>query len=246
MISPQSTYFKDNIWSDSDVEKHWDLVSDIYISENDKVKFAHDQRFTETVKHLKLFPSCNTLNITSRDCEANDYILKEEKTVTVLNAEISQGLIDVAKKARPYVNQLKIDNYSSLPFANSEFDRIVCLETLEHVASPARFLKELHRVSKNNTRMVLSCPPLTSEIPYRVYTFLFGGHGEGPHRFLRSREVKKLLKHTGWRLEKHMGSVLIPFGPIFLQKFGEWLINKLQKTYLSEFGIRQFYICEKE
>ncbi|MBN1119238.1 MAG: class I SAM-dependent methyltransferase [Bacteroidales bacterium] len=237
--------FKDKAWSDKDVETHWDSVSDIYIRENNKVKSAHDQRFLETIKHLELQKEHKVLNITSRDCEANDYIKKTEPEADVLNAEISQGLIDEAKKVRPYVNQVKIETYSQLPFKDKEFDRIVCLETLEHVKSPVSFLKELYRVSTPNARMVLSCPPLTSEFPYHVFTLLFGGHGEGPHRFIPSREVKKLLLHTGWKLNYHYGSVLIPFGPLFLQKFGEWLIRKFQKTYLSEFGIRQFYICEK-
>ena len=234
-----------NPWTDRDVEAHWDRVSDIYVRENNKVKYAHDQRFVETLRYLSPESNAVVLNITSRDCEAAEYILSHEPTVRVINAEISQGLMDEAKRIRPYVKQVKIATYSDLPFGDAEFSRIVCLETLEHVESPVKFLKELHRVSTADARMVLSCPPLTSEPAYRVYTFLFGGHGEGPHRFLPSREVKTLLRHTGWKLTMHKGTLLIPAGPIFLQRFGEWVIRKMQRTFISEFGIRQFYVCEK-
>lgn len=234
-----------NKWSDSDVEAHWDSVASIYISENNKVKAAHDQRFKETIQHLKLKNSEKVLVISSRDCEANDYIKQVSTTAVVMNAEISQGLMDEAKRVRPYVKQQKISTYSKLDFADNSFDRIVNLETLEHAENPYLFLKELHRIAKPGGIMVMSCPPSTSEIPYQIFTFLFGGHGEGPHRFPSSKRVKKLLMETHWKLNLHKGTVLIPVGPLKLQNFGEKILNTFQGTWIAELGIRQFYVCEK-
>lgn len=234
-----------NKWRDSDVEKHWDSVADVYVAENNKVKKSHDQRFVESIKYLDLQKDSSVLNVSSRDCEADDFIKKEVPTAKVINAEISAGLMKVAESFRPEVNQVKLTSYSELPFENGQFDRILTLETLEHVSDPIVFLSELYRVSTNAANMVLSCPPLTSEIPYRIYTVLFGGHGEGPHRFLRSSEVKAMLKKTGWKLLEHKGTLLIPAGPKGLQNWGEKIIQRFQHTFISELGIRQFYICEK-
>jgi SAM-dependent methyltransferase len=234
-----------NKWSDADVERHWDRVADIYIRENNKVKHTHDQRFLESVNSLNLDESSKVLNISSRDCEANDYILTKNPAVQVVNAEISQGLMKEAEKVRPYVSQVKISTYSDLPFETGHFNRILTLETLEHVADPLKFLDELNRVSTTRARMVLSCPPLTSEIPYQVFTFLFGGHGEGPHRFLRSSEVKEMLKKSGWKLILHRGTLLLPVGPEWLINSGERIIRRFQNTFISELGIRQFFVCEK-
>ena len=228
-----------NKWTDKDVEVHWDKVASIYIKENNKLKDVHNQRFKETVKYLKPSVDLNVLNITSRDCEADEYIKKAMPDAEVINAEISSGLMKEAKKVRPWVKQIKIDTYSKLQFSDNTFDRIVSLETLEHVEDPIGFLSELH------SRLVLSCPPLTSEPAYRIYTFLFGGHGEGPHRFIRSSEVKSMLLKTGWELLFHKGTILVPIGPKQIQDLGEKLINCFQTTWISEFGIRQFYICEK-
>jgi len=232
-------------WTDKQVEAHWDRVASIYIRENNKVKEAHDQRFREMVKFLLLAPSQKILNITSRDCEANEYIIREMPDAEVINAEISAGLMIEAQRIRPWVNQVKLETYSHIPFENNTFNRINSLETLEHVADPIQFLRELHRVSKQNARIVLSCPPATSEIPYQVFTRLFGGHGEGPHRFLSSKKVKTMLKRTDWKLLHHKGTVLFPVGPVKFQAFGEKIINRFQDTFISEFGIRQFYVCEK-
>jgi cyclopropane fatty-acyl-phospholipid synthase-like methyltransferase len=234
-----------NPWTDLEVEAHWDRVAGIYVSENTRVKRTHDQRFRESIGHLQLAPGISVLNITSRDAEATDYVSREEPTCKVVNAEISSGLMAVAKNIRPAITQVKLESYSHLPFPDSAFDRILSLETLEHVAEPHRFLEELKRVSTAGAIMVLSCPPALSEWPYRIYTALFGGHGEGPHRFLPSREVKKMLGNAGWKVVKHKGTLLIPVGPAWLQDAGERFIDRCQRTFISEFGIRQFFICEK-
>lgn len=234
-----------NYWSDADVEAHWDRVAGIYVAENNKVKTAHDQRFVESVQHLRLEDAHTVLNITSRDAEADDFIKRSNPTVTVLNAEISAGLIAEAFRLRPQAIQEKIETYSELPFPDGFFDRVLSLETLEHAADPIAFLSEMHRVSSKEAILVLSCPPATSELPYRIFTALFGGHGEGPHRFPSSKEVKVMLKKTGWKLLLHKGTVLIPVGPQALQQFGERVINAFQGSLLAELGIRQFYVCEK-
>ena len=234
-----------NTWTDSEVEAHWDKVAPIYVRENNKVKKTHDQRFRESIKLLRPGPGMKVLNITSRDGEADDYLKKEEHDVMVTNAEISSGLMKVAGSLRPGITQIKIDTYSKLPFKDGQFDRVLSLETLEHAAEPLLFLKELHRVSNDDAVLVLSCPPATSEWPYRIYTALFGGHGEGPHRFPSSKEVRQMLKETGWKLLLHKGTLLVPVGPGWLLKWGENIIDRAQGTFIAELGIRQFYCCEK-
>lgn len=234
-----------NTWKDSDVAAHWDQVAHRYVAENNKVKDAHDQRFSFAVQHLELKPMLQVLNISSRDAEAAEYIRKFDESILTVNAEISGKLKDVASKLRPWTTQVKIETYSNLPFMPAIYDRILTLETLEHVENPIAFLTELHRVAKPGAIMVLSCPPLTSEWPYRIFTFLFGGHGEGPHRFLPSREVKEMLAKTGWQLQLHRGTLLLPVGPRPLKKAAEWFIHTFQNTFVSELGIRQFYVCKK-
>lgn len=232
-------------WHDKEVEAHWDNAASIYIEENNKVKEVHDQRFIESIKHLAIKRGLRILNVSSRDAEADDYLHNTEPDVTVINAEISFGLIQVAKSLRPQAKQVKIGTYAKLPFASESFDRILSLETLEHVADPDKFLSELYRISKPAAIMVLSCPPHSAEWPYRIFTALFGGHGEGPHRFPRPAEVKELLDFTGWKLLDHWGSVLIPVGPARLQNFGEKLIKKYKDSFIADLGIRQFYICQR-
>ena len=238
--------YPDSPWTDEDVARHWDDVASVYVDAHDEVQDAHDQRFVWAMPELQLFPGCRVLNISSRDCGAHSHLLKSCPATDVTHAEISQGLIDVARGLHPDARICKIDRYDKLPFQTGSFDRILTLETLEHVASATGFVKELRRVAKANARMVLSCPPASCEWSYRMYTALFGGHGEGPHRFPASREVKQLLAETGWKLVRHEGTVLLPCGPRFLREWAERLLKRFPYPWLTELGIRHFFVCDRK
>lgn len=244
MTSPDDPHR--NPWTDAEVERHWDQAASRYTDDHAGLQATHGQRFAKALEYLDLVEGCRVLNITSRDCEALDFIHRACPSAEVLNAEISAGLMAEAARLRPQAAQVKLSSYASLPFETGSFERILTLETLEHVPSPLDFLRELHRVAHPAARLVLSCPPLTAEWPYRIYTAFFGGHGEGPHRFLASREVKAMLAKTGWNLLRHEGTLLIPVGPAGLKQWGERLIARQQGAWLAEWGIRQFYVCDKQ
>ncbi|MBI4661356.1 MAG: methyltransferase domain-containing protein [Verrucomicrobia bacterium] len=234
-----------NPWTDADVERHWDLVADIYVQENERVHEAHVQRFEIAVGRLELFSGAKLLNVSSRDARAEDYLRSGCPDIEVVHAEISRALMDVARSLHPQAVQFKLSSYSRLPFEDASFDRILSLETLEHVSNPPAFLSELRRVARPGAILVLSCPPATSELPYRIYTALFGGHGEGPHRFLSSREVRHLLEAAGWEVAWHRGTLLVPVGPRWLRRFGEQLIGRCRGGFIAELGIRQFYVARR-
>jgi len=54
-----------------------------------------------------------------------------------------------------------------------------------------------------------------------------------------------MMEKTGWELTLHKGTVLFPVGPAWFQNFGEKILNTFRKTFISELGIRQFYVCKK-
>lgn len=233
-----------NNFTINQVSDFWDSVADVYDGINKKIGSAHYQRFTEAVKYFKLKPGNKLLNIWSRTGNAVPYLTENFPAVEIYNLEASPKMIEIANKKYPQHNFFKTD-LASLDFADNFFDGIISLETLEHAPDPEKFLRELYRVLKLGGVLVMSLPPKTAELPLGVYDLLFTNHGEGPHRFLPSKEVKKHLKDIGFELILHKGTLLIPAGPQFLQKFGEKMINLFQKTPIRELGIRQFYICKK-
>jgi 2-polyprenyl-3-methyl-5-hydroxy-6-metoxy-1,4-benzoquinol methylase len=119
------------------------------------------------------------------------------------------------------------------------------LETLEHTPNPSQLLKEFYRVLKSEGTLVMSLPPATAELAEKISRWIFNNHGEGPHKFLASKTVKNLLVGAGFRLILHKGTLLVPLGPLWLMNFGEKIINKFPNTFISELGIRQFYVAQK-
>jgi ubiquinone/menaquinone biosynthesis C-methylase UbiE len=184
------------------------------------------------------------LDVWCRTGNASRYISEACPGARYFGLELAEGLLWQAHQKYPqrdFVHGTMVH----LPFASASFERIVSLETLEHVPNPMQFLQEVHRVLQPGGRLVLSTPPATAEWMTALVDRLGMNHGEGPRRFLASKEVKRILAQSGFRLLLHRGTLLIPAGPRFLRRWGqEWLDERVQGTFLAEFGIRQFYVCE--
>jgi len=234
----------DNNFTIKQVRSFWNKVVDMYESSNEQFEDTHLQRFQEAIKHLNLEPGQKILNIWSRTGLAIPYLRQKCHDIEIYNLEVADKFIEIAKKKYP--NEIfQKTNLENLPFENNYFDHILSLETLEHTPKPLIFLKELHRTLKSDGLLVMSLPPATAELPLKIYELFFNNHGEGPHKFLSSKKVKKLLNLANLKLILHKGTLLIPVGPKKLKKFGEKIINRLQNTPISELGIRQFYVCKK-
>lgn len=244
MIKNLSKNSKINNFTIKEVRDFWDSIVNIYDSSNEQFSNTHLQRFKEIIRYLDLRPSQKILNIWSRTGLAIPYLRRKCQGINIVNLEVSPKFIEIAQKKFPEEKFQKTD-LENLPFEDNYFNYILSLETLEHVPKPLTFLQELYRTIKPNGLLVMSLPPATAELPLRIYECFFDNHGEGPHKFLPSKRVKNLLKTTGFKIILHKGTLLVPVGPKWLKAFGEKIIDKLQNTFISELGIRQFYICKK-
>jgi len=233
-----------NKFSEAQVRVFWNSVAGIYDNENEKFSYTHTQRFVEAMKHMRLKKGDSLLNVWSRTGEAIVYLRKKFPGISISNIELSDRFVELAEKNYPDEKFIR-GSLHRFPFADSSFDCVLSLETLEHVAEPEKFLGEIFRVLKPGKMLVMSLPPAAVEYTSVVANMFRIGHGEGPHKFLSSWTVKKLLRKAGFQLLLHRGTVLVPVGPEFLKRLGFWLEPKIQNTIISELGIRQFYVARK-
>jgi SAM-dependent methyltransferase len=77
----------------------------------------------------------------------------------------------------------------ALPFADATFDSVLCTEVLEHTPDPAVGLREMARVSKAGSLLVLTVP-FSEQLHEKPYDFC---------RFT-SYWLEHLLKMTGWEI----------------------------------------------
>lgn len=232
----------ENNFTIEEVRDFWDNVSGSYESSHDHIRDAHFQRFEEAHKHMFLKPEMNVLNVWSRTGEAIPYLRKQCRDINLYNLEVSPRFIEIAKKHFPEEHFAETD-LARLQFKNDFFDYILSLETLEHTPKPLEFLKECKRVLKPGGTLVMSLPPAAVELPAAFFRLFVNDHGEGPHRFLSSKTVKNLLFKSGMGMLTHKATLLIPVGPKFIREFGETIIRRFPDSFISELGIRQFYIA---
>jgi len=234
----------ENKFSMNSVIEHWDKVSNEYDEANEEIEETHTQRFNEAIKYIDLKQNDKILNIWSRTGKAIEYLRDKCQDISIINIEVSEGMIKQAKKKYSAETFLQ-SSLHTIPCKDDAFDFVLSLETLEHVPDPLLFLFEIKRVLKVNGMLVMSLPPSTAEYTSILVDLFHLHHGEGPHKFLPSKIVKKMIEEVGLKLIKHKGTVLIPVGPKFLKNFGMKIEDKIQNTPLREFCIRQFYICKK-
>lgn len=114
-----------------------------------------------------------------------------------------------------------------LPFKDGTFDRIVCVELIEHLDEPQRCISEFRRVLKDDGRLILTTPNYRSLWP--VTEWLWDRFGRGRdyrkqhiYKFNPS-SIKKLLEDSGFHITSEKTVFL--FSPFFAL-FSKYLTDR--------------------
>jgi SAM-dependent methyltransferase len=99
-----------------------------------------------------------------------------------------------------------------LPFADASLDGVVALNLLEHLSSPDAFFAEAARALAPGGRVVVVTPNGDLEWLLDALERLRLKLPEGPHRFLRRRELAALVP-AAFRVDAHRGFLALPAGP---------------------------------
>jgi ubiquinone/menaquinone biosynthesis C-methylase UbiE len=79
------------------------------------------------------------------------------KVPHVIASDISLSYLRRAKAKVPCASFARLDIHN-IPFGDNTFDCVVCAEVLEHTLSPFRALKEMHRVLRPASSLIISVP----------------------------------------------------------------------------------------
>lgn len=120
-----------------------------------------------------------------------------------------------------------------LPFKSESFDKVVCLDYLEHIEDDDLCLQEIHRVLKKGGHLILSTPHIGKFLMlHRLRSLLgmkleFFGHKREGYNL---KELKPKLENAQLQLENHR-----TFSRFF-SEFIELIINFLYIKFYSKKG----------
>ena len=130
--------------------------------------------------------------------------------------------------------EIKFGNLDGdLPYADSSFDYVVCVEGLEHIENPANAIREFARLLKSNGTLIVSVPNIMN-IEERLKWLV---HGYTSHFKPLSKESIADIRHRTREAYPDMDEVAFHVNPIGYSEV-RFLLEKnnfqLQKVYLDK------------
>ncbi len=236
-------------WTLKEVADFWDSVSDY--EEISLKTYSYFRRFIDgyrlASKHY-FRKSAKVLDICSRTGIGTSFFSKKHPGMRFTCMDVSLKFKEKAeirlRREKISFRYILFDSYD-LKLKNNEFDYILCFETMEHVAHPDIFLKELSRVLKKDGEIIITTPNTLWEFVHWAADKLKIHFGEGPHRFIPRGELKRIIRQAGFKIIREETTVLIPYGPKFLTDFGLFLEKLFKNTLMPYLGLRRMLVCRK-
>ena len=168
-----------------------------------------------------LYPRINKFTfgkILDVGCGIGDYI---SLTKNAIGTDINKYNIRFLEKKG--LNAVLMEE-GKLPFSENQFDSILLDNVIEHLTSPEKLIKEIVRVSKDNSNLIVGVPGLK------------GYERDPDHKvFYKKEDLKVLFKKYNYNLSK---TLYFPFNFPFLSKklssysiFCVFSLLKISKNY---------------
>ena len=235
-------------WSFNAIEAHYDALAADYDTINEAAD-SYFRRFTDAMRLARLPDDAYVLDVCARTGNGTAFFYQQGKVGRAVCADVSR---EMGRLCARRLEEVGLQNYRWLqicdydwPFAEEEFEVVLSLETVEHFADPQRFIQELGRVTQPGGTLLLSTPNVLWEPMHALAAITGMHHSEGPHRFLKRRQLREALTYAGFQTVHTETTVLIPAGPDWLLDVGKWVEARTRNSLMPIVGLRHLFICHK-
>ena len=242
------THWRRASWSLAEVAEHYDRLAEDYDHINEATA-GHFRRFTDALRLTSLAHDTHLLELFARTGEGTAYLYQQGKVRSAVCVDVSLRMGELCRQRLEEAGLtdfqwVQLADYS-LPFPASEFDAVLCLETVEHVSQPARLVTELARVAKPGGTLVLSTPNVLWEPVHALAAVAGLHHSEGPHRFIQYGKLLAMVEGAGFRIAHKETNVLVPGGPRWIVGLGYWMEQRATDWLMGLVGLRRMLVCHK-
>jgi ubiquinone/menaquinone biosynthesis C-methylase UbiE len=248
-IKKEIRYFKSKNWPVSSVGEFWDSV--VHYDEANADTYAHNRRFKDSLPFLQFRKEDSILDFCCRTGDAITYL----SSTTSLNgkrivcADVSKRFLEVCamnlKTLSSSIETILITEHQ-LPFADNMFDIGFCFETIEHFSRPSQIIKEMARVLKKGGQVIFTTPNILWEPIHWIAAVLNLHHSEGPHNFLRRKNIIDAIYNANLSILKETTTVLLPCGPKYLTGLFERLEKRIPESVMRLLALRRIIVCTKK
>ncbi|MGN0143713.1 MAG: class I SAM-dependent methyltransferase [Clostridium sp.] len=132
---------------------------------------------------------CGTGNVLMR--------LVPNKDLSLYGLDISEKMIEIAKKNLGNKVELKVGDSEYMPWDDNYFDVIVCNASFHHYPNPEKVLSEMKRVLKDNGTLIIGDPtaPLIIRLILNIFCKL---SNKGDYKIYSQKEIEALLIKCGF------------------------------------------------
>jgi 2-polyprenyl-3-methyl-5-hydroxy-6-metoxy-1,4-benzoquinol methylase len=118
----------------------------------------------------------------------------------VVGTDISERILDTARTAAaPFEPELVRANLESLPFADGQFDVVLCSQVIEHLLDVDAGLRELARVLRPKGTLILTTDNARNLVTRTLYLGRLRRHAgfDFPHRDFEVDDLRQRLRAAG-------------------------------------------------
>ena len=147
----------------------------------------------------------NTNSLLDVGCASGYYTVHYSKKCSkVFGIDPNENLIKIAKEKYPNLDFRK-GSAEEIPFKDNSFDVVILSDVLEHVADEKKCLSEIHRVLKDDGKLILTVPHkgLFSFLDVDNYSYFLRTKMYGLYKILYKIKKKKLPEEKPGYTQKH-------------------------------------------
>ena len=248
-VRDEYRYYTTRPWSLQDVGAFWDTVTD-YDEVNERL-YTYFRRFTNSYDlALSYLPrdDYHMLDVQARSGNGTLFWHEQGKIADSVCVDFSDYLQSLAEKrlrntGLRYSTVMVLD--LPLPFEDERFDLVCSYETIEHIYDYEMFFDELVRVLQRDGILILTCPNRLWEWVHWLSAAININHSEGPHRFLKRRELLRCFRKNSMRILEENSTILLPFNNRISIAIDRFLERHLPQWVLRLLALRRTFILAR-